>query len=50
MRIQGQLVDILTAIYQELYVNSAVFEYEKKTLYVKVPKAIYGILVSSILF
>ena len=50
MRIQQQLVDILTVIDPELYRKSTVFENSKKTLNVQFLRVIYGILISKPLF
>ena len=50
MKIQGQLVDIITVICPGLYGKSVFFDYVKKILYVQVLKEVYGMLISAILF
>ena len=50
MKIQGVLVTMLVQMAPELYGPHVVFENGKKTLYVQVLKAIYGMLQSALLF
>ena len=47
MKITGSLVDILVCINLNLYKDRVVFEKGKKTLYVVVLKAIYGMLIAA---
>jgi hypothetical protein len=50
MKIQGQLVDMLLEIAPEMYEPYVVYEGKKKVLYVRMLKALYGMLISSILY
>jgi hypothetical protein len=50
MKIQGVLVDMLVEMDPQLYGPHVVYENGKKTLYVQVLKAIYGMLQSALLF
>ena len=50
MKITGVLVDILLANNPDLYGGYVVYERGQKLLYVEVLKAIYGMLVSTILW
>ena len=50
MKIQGILVDMLVQLDTTLYGSHVVYENGKKTLYVEVLKAIYGMLQSALLF
>ena len=50
MKIEGSLVDILLQINPEIYGGKIVYENGKKVLYVKVLRAIYGMLIASLLW
>ena len=50
MKITGVLVDMLLELDSETYIKHVVFENGKKVIYVVVLRAIYGMLVSSLLF
>jgi hypothetical protein len=52
MKIRGQLVDILTEIAPETYHSYIVYEGKKKqkVLYVRMLKALYGMLIASLLY
>jgi hypothetical protein len=50
MKIQGQLVDILLELCPGVYDNYAIDEGKHKILYVRMLKALYGMLISSILY
>jgi hypothetical protein len=49
MKIQGQLVDLLLEITPEAYKPYTVYENNKMVLYVRMLRALYGMLVASIL-
>ena len=50
MKVTGVVVDILVELAPQTYAKFVVFENGKKTLYLVVVKAIYGLLVSSLLW
>jgi len=50
MKITGVLVDLLVEVAPEVYADYVVFENGKKVLYVQVMKALYGMLVASLLW
>jgi hypothetical protein len=50
MKIRGPLVDMLLEIDQTTYQDYVVYENGKKVLYVRMLKALYGMLVSSLLY
>jgi hypothetical protein len=50
MKIRGQLVDILLELCPGVYDNYVIDEGKHKTLYVRMLKALYGMLISSILY
>jgi hypothetical protein len=50
MKITGVLVDLLVEMAPEIYGNFVVYEKNKKILYVEVLKALYGMLVSALLW
>jgi hypothetical protein len=50
LKIKGPLVDMLISLDNELYQNFVVYENGIKVLYVKVLKALYGMLIASLLF
>ena len=50
MKIQGSLVDILISISPSTYKDYVVYEKGKKTLYVELLKALYGMLIVALLF
>ena len=50
MKVTGVLVDWLVEIEPETYAKYVVFENREKTLYLIVTKAIYGMLVASVLW
>jgi hypothetical protein len=50
MKIKGPLVDMLVALDPELYSDYVVMENGTKVLYVQVLKALYGMLIASLLF
>ena len=50
MKITGVLVDILTEMAPEIYAGYVVYENGRKVLYVIVLKAIYGMLISALLW
>ena len=50
MKIQGSLVDILISISPCTYKDYVVYEKGKKTLYVELLKALYGMLIAALLF
>ena len=50
MKITGVLVDLLVQIAPEIYADYVVFENGRKVLYVEVLKALYGMLVASLLW
>jgi hypothetical protein len=50
MKIRGPLVDILVEIAPEVYADYVTYENGKKILYVKMLKALYGMLQSSLLY
>ena len=50
MKICGDMVDLLIAIDPELYGPMVTYEHGKKTLYVHIRRAIYGMLQSALLF
>ena len=50
MKISGVLVDILLEDSPDVYSPCVVYKGQKKTLYVAVFKAIYGMLISALLF
>ena len=50
MKIRGSLVDMLVEIAPEVYYDFVVYEGNSKTLYVKMLKAIYGMMQSSLLY
>ena len=50
MKITGRLVDLLVQIAPETYAKYVVYENGRKVLYVKVLRALYGMLVSAMLW
>jgi hypothetical protein len=50
MKIRGTLVDMLVEIAPEVYIDFVVYEENIKTLYVKMLKATYGMMQSSLLY
>ena len=50
MKIRGRLVDILIEICPGVYEDYIVYEGKNKVLYVKMLKALYGMLISSVLY
>lgn len=50
MKIQGALVNILCAICPEIYEPYVTYEGKQKVLYVLILKALYGMMVASILY
>ena len=50
MKIRGVLVDILCEMNPEIYTPYIVFEKGKKVLYVRLLKALYGMLIASLLY
>ena len=50
MKIKGQLVDILLELHPETYADYVVYEGKSKVLYVKMVKALYGMIKASILY
>jgi len=50
MKIAGVIVDMLVNISPDLYTGHVVYENGKKVMYVSVLRAIYGMLISAILF
>ncbi|KAL7564335.1 hypothetical protein ACA910_007187 [Epithemia clementina (nom. ined.)] len=50
MKIRGTLVDMLVEMNPEIYADQVIMETGNKVLYVFVTKAIYGMLVSALLF
>jgi len=50
MKIRGELVDILVEVSPEIYSNYVVQEKGQSVLYVQMLKALYGMMVSSLLY
>jgi hypothetical protein len=50
MKIRGQLVDILLELCRGVYDDYVIIEGKHKMLYVRMLKALYGMLISSILY
>ena len=50
MKIRGELVDILVEVAPEVYKDYVIYEGNHKILYVQMMKALYGMLISSILY
>jgi hypothetical protein len=50
MKLRGQLVDLLVEIAPETYEPFIVYEGNKKVLYVRMLRALYGMLIASILY
>ena len=50
MKIRGILVDILVEISPETYKEYVVYERNKKVLYVRMNKALYGMMIASVLY
>jgi hypothetical protein len=50
MKIRGQLVDILLELCPGVYNDYAIDERKHKIMYVRMLKALYGMLISSILY
>ena len=50
MKITGRLVDVLILITPEIYAKHVVYKNGKKVLYVEVLQALYGMLISAMLW
>ena len=50
MKIEGRLVDLMTDLDPDLYGPHIVYERGKKVVYVQVLRAIYGMLISAVLW
>ena len=50
MKITGKLVDVLISIAPEVYSGYVVYENGKKVIYVVVLQALYGMLISALLW
>jgi len=50
MKIRGPLVNILCEVCPEVYDNFVIYEGKQKVLYVRMLKALYGMMIASILY
>ena len=50
MKITGKLVDILVKLAPEVYSGYVVYEKGRRVIYVKVLRALYGMLISAMLW
>ena len=50
MKIRGALVDMLVEMSPETYEEYVIYENNKKVLYVKMLKALYGMMIASVLY
>ena len=50
MKTTGRLVEVLVSIAAEIYAKHVVYKNGKKVLYVKVLQALYGMLISAMLW
>ena len=50
MKIRGALVDMLVEMSPETYKDHVIYENNKKVLYVRMLKALYGMMIASVLY
>ena len=50
MKIKGELVNLLLEISPETYADFVIYEGKSKVLYVKMMKALYGMIKASVLY